>query len=197
MSKVKICCVFALAVLLSACGGVNTTKPVYQGLLAEAEPRASARQAQELLKAPGLAIVLTESTRDTIAAYKEMPSKTTYRIEYPWERWIGEIAAPIRTLYPNARIRPDLNSRTPGEWVVLVHWTTRHEPFVVGGAVEYHILDDQLARVAAYRAGKSGSCEGYSLSVQRAIELSIECYDRFLSAIIKEASEPFVAAVRN
>ncbi len=195
ISRHRLLLVCAL-LLLTACGGVNTAKPVYQGLLAEgAAPRKSVRAIAEIASAPGLVIVLSESTRDTIRLYKQ-PQTGPYVANYPADRWVADIAAPLKKINPSARIGSDLGDRAKGNWFVVLHWTTRFEPFVVGGGVEYHVLDDDLAQVAVFQASKSGSCDDWSINfnTQAVISRYIQCYDSFLSALIKQASDPLLAA---
>lgn len=183
---------FVLA--LSGCGGVDTSKPVYEGLLPTGVvPRQSIRLMPEVRKAPGVSVVLSQSTRETLQTFRDV---TTPGLNYPVDEWVLKIAQPPRELSHNAKVLPDLTSIPTGNWTVVVHWATLHKPFVIGGTIEYRVLDPELAQVAVFRAEETGNCDTVSFNMKAVYEHNAKCYDQFLSRLIDKAGRSMVEAAR-
>jgi hypothetical protein len=179
--------------LLAGCA--STTKPVYEGLLADGrEPTASAKRMPEIKAADGIAIVLSQSTRDTVKRFKE-DSKSVggLTLSYPTEKWIANIASPVRRLNASVRTVPDLIAKLPGSWVVVIHWTMVMVPLHTGAGIEYHVLDSDLNRVGVFRASDGENCDPFGPTGQAFIDGRLRCYDRLVSGLIQKASAEMLA----
>ena len=177
-----------VVLVLASCA--STEKPVYDGLLADGiEPKRSSRGMSEIKAANGIAIVLSQSTRDTVKHFKE-DSKTVggQTIHYPTDKWIADIASPVRRLNTSVRTAPDFASKAPGGWVVVIHWTMVMRPLHTGAGIEYHVLDGELNRVAVFSAKDGENCDPVGPSGQAFIDGRLRCYDRLLTGLIQKAS---------
>jgi hypothetical protein len=183
-----------IVLALCGCGGANTTKPVFEGLLPTGVvPKQSTRTISEIRKASGVSVVLSQSTRETLAVFR---GATEPGLKYPVDEWILKIAQPPRELNRNARVVPDLTSIPAGNWTVVVHWVTFFKPFVIGGTVEYRVLDPDLAHVATFQAEETGNCDSVSFDVKAVNEHYSKCYDQFLSRLIDKAGNLMTEAAR-
>jgi hypothetical protein len=132
--------ILAASLLLAGCH--NTMRPVYDGLLADGmEPKPSSRRMPEIKAADGVVIVLSQSTRNTVKHFKEnVKSGGGFTVNVPTDKWIADIASPVKQLNTSVRIARDLASTAPGNWVVVLHWTMIDIPIHSGAAVEYHAM---------------------------------------------------------
>lgn len=172
------------------CGGLNTARPVYEGLIADtAFPKKSERKMGEIKQAPNVVVVLSQSTRDTIDGFKDGREQG-----YPVDKWILQMVKPVKEVNAGTRIAQDLRSRPSGSWTVVIHWAALFEPFVIGGTIEYHVLDQSLAVVAVIREEKKGNCDSLSFDANVLQEHYVKCYDGFLSALIEKAGARLIAS---
>lgn len=187
---------FSVLALISGCG-TTTEKPVYSGLTAgSAVPPRSSESVTGLSKSPAVSVVLSESSRETVKLFREI-EEMGYPM--PVKKWVAELLIPVKSANQSAQMVSDLRSMPPGSWVVVVHWIADMGPGRHGAALEYRILDQNLAEVSVFSAKDVEDCNSYRLDATGAAGRSAfgQCYDRMMSRLISKVTPEMVRATHN
>lgn len=172
----------SLVMFLVGCHS-TTDRPIYSELLVDQVqlPQSNMKLA-DFRRAQQVIVVLSKSTRDTVAMLQEIE-----RMGYPYQidKWIASLVLPVKNANSNANIASELVNKPTDAWVVVVHWITDMSPGHHGAMLEYQILDSRLARVNSLKTKHFSNCDSADKNGHA------DCYDKVMMHLLDDIGQQF------